>query len=95
MARLAGGVIQRAQDIGLLVQIIADLPVGKGVVAQGDHVGPGVKDLLRLAGGDAPAHGRGVFAVDHGEVGAHLLFQRAKAAVQDVHPGVAHHVADG
>ena len=85
------GVVGRAEGVAVVLQEIGDLDAVPGVVAQGDHVGPGVKNGPGLPGQDA--HPGGVLPVDHGEVDVFQLFQLPQVAVQALQAAVPHHVA--
>ena len=63
------------------------------MVAQGDHVRPGVEDGVSLAGVDA--HARGVFPVDHHKSDAFHLFQGGQVAGEHLNAAVPYHVAYG
>ena len=84
------GKVGRPQQIGAVVQVTCDLHLAPGVVAQGHHVGPGVKHLLHLAGQHADAGG--VFPVDHGEVNTVLLFHPAQVSAEEDQAALRHHV---
>ena len=87
------GVVVGAQESWLLLHVLGDLDAVPGVVAQGDGVGPGVKEPLGLTGQDA--HAGAVFSVDHGEMDVVRRLQLAQAAGEDVLSAFAHHVAHG
>jgi len=70
-AGVARGEVRRAHDPAFRVQVRIDVPVAVGVVAERDHVGPGVEDLARRLGGDPDPSGH-VLAVDDDEVGQPL-----------------------
>src|SRR5699024_9532002 len=87
------GVVGGTEGVAVALQEVGDLDAVPGVVAQGDHVGPGVEDLPGLPGQNA--HAGGVLPVDHGEVDVLELFQLPQVAAQVFHPGIPHHVAHG
>ena len=84
-------VVGGPQNIEVLVQIVHNLPFAPGVVAQGDDVGSGIQDILRLVRGDA--HYGGIFAIDDDEIGTCFPFQLPQVAADPVHTGVAYHIA--
>ena len=84
------GVVGRAENIPVLLQKIRDLNAVPGVVAQGDHVGPGVVEAPCLPGCDA--HHRGVLPVDHGEVDVLRLSQLLQAAGQNILAPLSAHI---
>ena len=92
-ARHPPGVVGGAENARLLVQIVPDLQPVPGVIAQGDHVGPGLQNAPGLGGGDA--HAGGVLPVDHHKVGLRLLPQPVQTAGENVQAALAHHVANG
>ena len=63
------------------------------MVAQGDHVGPGVKNGLSLLWGDA--YPGGIFTVDHGEIHVLELLERAQVMIQIVQPRISHYIPYG
>ena len=92
-ARSAGGEVGRAENVAVLLQIIGDLHFAPGVVAQGDDVGPGGKQVVGLLGGQAGAGD--VLAVDNGEVHALHFFKVRQMAAQVGGALLAGDVADG
>ena len=88
-----GGKVGRPQDVGAVLQIVLDLQLVPGVVAQGDHIRPGVKNLLRVLGQQAQTGG--VLPVDHGEVDVIFLLQGPQAAAQAVQAPLGHHIPHG
>ena len=73
-ARHPAGEVGGPQDVAVVLQIVGDLHPAKGVVAQGDHVGSGGKQLVRLSGSQAGAGD--ILSVDHGKINAFQLLQR-------------------
>ena len=71
-------IVGRPEDIRIFVQIIGDLQPVPGVVAQGDDVGPSIKNGVGLPGVDA--YPRGVFAVDYSKMDVIGLFQAPQMA---------------
>jgi len=67
-----GGVVGGPEDVGVVLQVVGDLELAPGVVAQGDDICAGVEDLLGVAGEKADAGG--ILSVDHGEVDLMLFF---------------------
>ena len=59
LGRIVGG----PQNIGNVVEIIENGALAERMVAQGDHIRPGVQHILRLLG--RQTHIGGIFAVDH------------------------------
>ena len=92
-ARAALRVVGRAHDARLLVEVLVDLAVAVGVVAERDRVGAELEQLARGLAGDAHA-ARGVLAVDHHEVRLVLLADAGKQRGQRPAADAAHHVAD-
>ena len=90
-ARALGRVVCRAQDAGALVEIGLQLGTRPGVVAEGDDIGPGAEDHVRLLWGDADHIG--VFTVYHREGDAVLLLKGFQLFVQCVQPRLAAHIA--
>ena len=90
---LLGREVHGPEDLAVIVQIITDLPVAEGVVAQGDHIRAGRKDIVRQSGRDAAACR--VFTVDHRQVCAQPPLEQPKLPAEQIHAGLAHHIADG
>ena len=86
-----GGVIGGPQNLGAVLHVVHDLPLGPGVVAHGNHIRSGVQNVLRLMG--KQTHHRGVFSVDHGKIRAGVPFQLPQAAAYPVKSRISHHVA--
>lgn len=78
------GKVGRAQQVTAVVQIVDDLHLTPGVVAQGHYIGPGVKDLLHLVGQYADTGS--VLAIDHGEMDAVLPLDLAQMLAQKRQP---------
>lgn len=72
---------------------MGDLHLAEGVVAQGDNVRTGGKNILGLGGQQAVS--RGVFSVDHREVNALFPLQPPQMAAQKVYARLARYVAHG
>ena len=81
----------RADYIPPLVQIVADLPIGKRMVAQSYNIGARIEYLVGKLGRDASA--AGVFAVDHCKIGADGFFELAELCAQYIDAGFAAYVA--
>ena len=77
-----GAVICRAEDARALGQIGLELRACPGVVAEGDHVGPGAEDHVRLPGRDADDVG--VLAVYDGEGDVIFLLEGLEPLFQTV-----------
>ena len=85
---LAAGKLAGRMIAPLGVEVRIDVAVAVGVVAEGDHVGARLEDLLRRLRGDAdPA--RRVLAVDHDEVGHPLGAQAGHRRRQPLPAGLA------
>ena len=92
---LAGGKlgeVQRAQDARFAVDEGQHPLLVEGVVAQGQAVGPGVKQKARVFGRQPRAGGR-VFAVHHDEIEAPVGPQRLKPPGHRRASRTAHHIA--
>ena len=85
-----GSQIGRPQDLGAILQIVHDLPLGEGVVAHGDHIGTGIQNILTLAGGHA--YHRGIFTVYDDKIRTHIPLQFPQAAADPVKTRIAHHI---
>ena len=92
-ARSPAGEVGGPQEVRVLLQPPGDLLPAEGVVAQGDHVGPGGVELIHLPGEDARAGG--VLPVDHGEMDVLELLQPTQGFGQMVQSLLPHHVAYG
>ena len=87
-----GAEVRRAEDARALVQIGLQLGARPGVVAEGDDVGPGTEDEIRLLRRDADDVG--VLPVDHGEGDVMFRFIVLEPLLQAVESGLAAHIAD-
>ena len=92
-ARHLGGVVGRTDDLGAVIHIVHDLPLGPGMVAQGNAVGTGIQNVLRLVRGDA--HHGGIFAVDHHKISACFPLQLPQIPADPFQTRIAHHIAYG
>ena len=72
---------------------MGDLHLAEGVVAQGDNVRAGGKNILGLGGQQTVS--RSVFGVDHREVNALFLLQPPQMAAQEGHAALTCYVAHG
>ena len=90
-SRHAAAEVRGAQDIGAVVEVIADLHFAEGVVAERDDVRARGEDVVRVI--RRQADHRGVFAVDNREMDALALLEAPQAAAQVLHAARAHHVA--
>jgi hypothetical protein len=68
------GEVERAQDARLGPDELQHVALVEGVIAQRDHIGPGLEQGLGMGTREARARGR-VLAVDHNEIEAPLLPQ--------------------
>jgi len=93
VAGRAGGIVQRAQEAGLVVQEFGDLLLVPEVVAAGDDVDAGGEDLFGGARGDAGAAG-GVLAVGHDEVEGVARPQLREQELDGAAAGLADDVSD-
>ena len=78
-ARIGSAVVGRTDHPVGPVEVLVCVAVAVGVVAEGDHVGPGVEDVEGGLLGDAHAAGR-VLAVDNDQLGREALAQTGHRA---------------
>ena len=89
----AGGLrrqIGGPQDPAGIIQIVHDFPPGKAVVAQGDHIRPGIQNILRLVGRDA--YRAGILSVHHRKIRLGLADQLSQTPAYPLHPRLTDHV---
>ena len=92
-ARDPPGIVGRAEYVGVFVQEVPDLDAVPGVVAQGDHVRPGVKHPPGLCGRNA--HAGSIFPVYHRKVDVQPVLHFPQAAAQNALPALAYNIAHG
>ena len=86
-----GGIVGGPEDLGAVVHVRHDVPLGPGVIAHGNHIGTGVQNLLALLGGHT--HHRRVLSVDDYKIRACFAFQVTQRPADPVHTGATHHIA--
>ena len=92
-AGLAGGVVERAEELGNEVDDAQDLLLVPDVVARGEAVDPHVEDLVADVLRD-PEAARRVLDVGHAVVDVVLLDDGWQGLLEDGTPGAPHHVPD-
>ena len=85
------GVVGGADNIWIALHIVYDLLFIPGMIAHGNHICTGGKDVISLPGHQTVAGG--VFPVDHGEVNVIQLFQAAQPLGQELYAALTYHVA--
>ena len=93
MARLAAQVVGRAQYSRFLIEVGIDLAVAVGVVAEREHVDPGLEQAGGDLAGNAGAAGR-VLAVGDHECRFKPLAQRGQESLHRSPPDTPDDVAD-
>ena len=92
-AWIPGWEVHGADDSSLGVEQRVDVAMAVGVVAEGDHVGARLEDLLRGRLGD-PDAAAGVLAVDHDQVGTLRLTELRHRGRKGLPAGLTDHVPD-
>ena len=87
------GVVGRAEDIAVVLQVVGNLKTVPCVIAQCDDVGSGGKDGVCLPGMDA--HPGGILPVDNGKMDILQLLQSPQVPGKKLQSGVPHHIAHG